>query len=105
MTNLVRVPAKDGNMSLGPLELAMIAAIALLFFGPSKLPQLGKSIGEAIRGFKGAMNDMNEEINRPENNSENKSAKKPDAPPPQKSDSQSSETTQEESKKEKDPVH
>ncbi len=53
-------------MSLGPLELAMIAAIALLFFGPAKLPQLGKSIGEAIRGFKGAMNDMNEEISRPE---------------------------------------
>ena len=53
-------------MSLGPLELAMLAAIALLFFGPAKLPQLGKSIGEAIRGFKGVMNDMSNEINRPE---------------------------------------
>lgn len=45
-------------MSLGPLELAMLAAIALLFFGPAKLPQLGKSLGDAIRGFKSAMNDV-----------------------------------------------
>ncbi len=47
-------------MSLGPLELAMLAAIALLFFGPAKLPQLGKSLGDAIRGFKSAMNDIQE---------------------------------------------
>ncbi len=45
-------------MSLGPLELAMLAAIALLFFGPAKLPQLGKSLGDAIRGFKTAMNEI-----------------------------------------------
>lgn len=50
-------------MSLGPLELAMLAAIALLFFGPSKLPQLGKSLGDAIRGFKSAMNDVHESKN------------------------------------------
>lgn len=47
-------------MSLGPLELAMLAAIALLFFGPSKLPQLGRSFGDAIRGFKSAMNDVHD---------------------------------------------
>ncbi len=47
-------------MSLGPTEILLILAIALLFFGPSRLPGLGKSVGEAIRGFKKAMNDQSE---------------------------------------------
>lgn len=47
-------------MSLGPTEILLILAIALLFFGPSRLPGLGKSVGEAIRGFKKAMNDPSE---------------------------------------------
>jgi sec-independent protein translocase protein TatA len=37
---------------LGVPELAIILVIALVLFGPSKLPSLGKSLGEAIRGFK-----------------------------------------------------
>jgi sec-independent protein translocase protein TatA len=41
---------------LGVPELLIILAIALFFFGPSKLSGLGKGIGEAIRNFKGAMN-------------------------------------------------
>ncbi len=48
-------------MGIGPLHLFVLAAIALLFFGPSKLPGLGKSMGEAIKGFKDAMNDVNSE--------------------------------------------
>ena len=43
--------------SIGMPELIVIFVIALIVFGPSKLPDLGKSLGEAIRGFKGAMND------------------------------------------------
>jgi sec-independent protein translocase protein TatA len=43
--------------SLGMPELIVIFVVALLVFGPSKLPDLGKSLGEAIRGFKKAMND------------------------------------------------
>jgi sec-independent protein translocase protein TatA len=39
-------------MSLGFSEVLIILAIALLFFGPTRLPGLGKSLGEAIRGFK-----------------------------------------------------
>ncbi len=42
-------------MSLGPMELALLLGIALLVFGPSRLPGLGKSVGEAIRGFKKGM--------------------------------------------------
>jgi sec-independent protein translocase protein TatA len=38
-----------------PLHLLVIFGIALLVFGPKKLPELGKGIGEGIRGFKSAM--------------------------------------------------
>jgi sec-independent protein translocase protein TatA len=43
--------------SIGMPELIVIFVIALIVFGPSKLPDLGKSLGEAIRGFKKAVND------------------------------------------------
>jgi len=38
-----------------PTHLLIIAGIALLIFGPKKLPELGKGLGEGIRGFKSAM--------------------------------------------------
>ena len=43
--------------SIGMPELLIIFVIALVVFGPSKLPDLGKSLGEGIRGFRKAMND------------------------------------------------
>ncbi len=42
---------------LGPMELLVILAIALLIFGPSKLADLGKGLGEGIRNFKSAVSD------------------------------------------------
>jgi sec-independent protein translocase protein TatA len=38
-----------------PMHLLVIFGLALLVFGPKKLPELGKGIGEGIRGFKSAM--------------------------------------------------
>ena len=38
-----------------PMHLLIVAGIALLVFGPKKLPELGKGLGESIRGFKSAM--------------------------------------------------
>jgi sec-independent protein translocase protein TatA len=38
-----------------PMHLIMIFGIALLVFGPKKLPELGKGLGDSIRGFKAAM--------------------------------------------------
>jgi sec-independent protein translocase protein TatA len=38
-----------------PMHLLVIFGIALMVFGPKKLPELGKGIGEGIRGFKSAM--------------------------------------------------
>jgi sec-independent protein translocase protein TatA len=39
-----------GGMSV--MHLIVLLVIVMIFFGPSRLPGLGKSLGEAIRGFK-----------------------------------------------------
>jgi sec-independent protein translocase protein TatA len=40
-----------------PMHLVIILVIALIIFGPGKLPELGGAIGKAIRGFKKAMEE------------------------------------------------
>jgi sec-independent protein translocase protein TatA len=40
-----------------PMHLLVIAGLALLLFGPKKLPELGKGLGEGIRGFKSALKE------------------------------------------------
>ncbi len=40
-----------------PMHLLVILFIAVLVFGPKRLPELGKGLGEGIRGFKDAMKD------------------------------------------------
>jgi sec-independent protein translocase protein TatA len=42
---------------LGVPELIIIGIIALLIFGPKKLPELGKGLGKSIRDFKDAMTE------------------------------------------------
>ena len=44
---------------LGVPELLVLLVIALLIFGPSKLSELGKGLGEGIKNFKGALKDSN----------------------------------------------
>lgn len=39
--------------SLGPMELAVIAGLTLLVFGPRQIPKVGKALGETIREFRG----------------------------------------------------
>jgi sec-independent protein translocase protein TatA len=43
-----------------PTHLLIIAGLALLILGPRKLPELGKGLGEGIRGFKAAMQEKEE---------------------------------------------
>jgi sec-independent protein translocase protein TatA len=62
-------------MRIGPTELLLILAIALLLFGPSKLPDLGKSLGKAIREFKDAAKGEESK------SAETKPATKTDEPP------------------------
>lgn len=38
--------------NIGPLELAIVLIIALVIFGPKRLPDLGKSLGRGMREFK-----------------------------------------------------
>ena len=45
---------------LQPTHLLVIFGIALLVFGPKKLPELGKGIGEGIRGLRSALKDREE---------------------------------------------
>jgi sec-independent protein translocase protein TatA len=40
-----------------PMHLLVILAIALIVFGPKNLPELGKGLGEGIRGFRNAMKE------------------------------------------------
>ncbi|MBZ5648268.1 MAG: twin-arginine translocase TatA/TatE family subunit [Acidobacteriia bacterium] len=50
---------------LGLPELLVIMAIALLIFGPGKLAELGKGMGEGIKGFKAAIKDDKEPEKKP----------------------------------------
>lgn len=43
-----------------PLHLLLIGLIAIIFFGPKRLPELGKGLGESIRGFRDAMSQMHD---------------------------------------------
>ncbi len=47
--------------NIGPLEVAIVLIIALLVFGPKRLPELGKSLGKGIREFKGSISGEHDE--------------------------------------------
>jgi sec-independent protein translocase protein TatA len=51
------VEKEETMFGLGLPELMVVLVIALVVFGPSKLPSVGKSLGEAIRGFKKGMEE------------------------------------------------
>ncbi|HWA52636.1 MAG TPA: twin-arginine translocase TatA/TatE family subunit [Solirubrobacterales bacterium] len=42
--------------NIGPMEIMIVLIIALVVFGPKRLPELGKSVGKGIREFKGSVN-------------------------------------------------
>ena len=52
--------------SFGPMELVLILAIVVVIFGASKLPQLGKGLGEGIRSLKKSLSDDSEAESEPE---------------------------------------
>lgn len=49
---------------IGLPEMALIFVLALLVFGPKKLPEIGKSLGKAIRGFQDASREFENEFKK-----------------------------------------
>lgn len=49
---------------IGLPEMAVILVLALLIFGPKKLPEIGRSMGKAIRGFQEASREFEREFKR-----------------------------------------
>jgi sec-independent protein translocase protein TatA len=52
--------------NVGPLELAVVLIIALVVFGPKRLPELGKSMGKGIREFRSSISGKDDEAEKPE---------------------------------------
>jgi TatA/E family protein of Tat protein translocase len=78
--------------NVGPMEIVVVLIIALVVFGPKKLPELGQSLGEGIRGFKSALEDSDEPHVKlvaaedqeavPHRAEQPQASKRPEAPPP-----------------------
>lgn len=47
--------------TFSPIHWLVVLIIVLIFFGPGKLPGLGRSLGEAIKGFKKSINEPDEQ--------------------------------------------
>ena len=58
---------------IGLPELLVIFIIVLVLFGPGKLPDVGKAIGEALRGFKKALNEPRNSIDERSDKKDEKS--------------------------------
>jgi sec-independent protein translocase protein TatA len=58
--------------NVGPLEIVVVLIIALIVFGPKRLPELGRSLGKGIREFKGSVTGETDDEEPP---------KQVDAPP------------------------
>ena len=48
-----------------PMHLMILAIVVLVLFGGKKLPELGKGLGEGLRGFKEGMKGVTDEVNKP----------------------------------------
>lgn len=56
---------------LGPMELVLILIIALVIFGPTKLPEIGKSLGKALNEFKSQANNVTKDLKVDSDDKEN----------------------------------
>ncbi|MCC6179982.1 MAG: twin-arginine translocase TatA/TatE family subunit [Chloroflexi bacterium] len=51
-------------LGMGPAELMLILVLALIIFGPGKLPEIAGQVGKAVRDFRRATSDLSSEFNR-----------------------------------------
>jgi sec-independent protein translocase protein TatA len=73
--------------NIGPLEIAIVLIIALLVFGPKRLPELGKSLGKGIREFKGSISGEHDD-EQPDEKTQIAAAD-PTPPPPERAEEKS----------------
>ncbi len=70
-----------------PWHLILIVVVALIVFGPSRLPELGRSVGKMITEFRRGTHEMTEtfkeEMNKPENSAQASTGQPSIAPPSQ----------------------
>jgi sec-independent protein translocase protein TatA len=77
--------------NIGPLEIAIVLIIALLVFGPKRLPELGKSLGKGIREFKGSISGEHddEDDEKPDEKTQITAADPTPPPPAARADQES----------------
>src|ERR1700682_5749935 len=51
-------------LGMGPMELLLIVVLALIVFGPAKLPEIMGQVGKAIADFRRMTSDLSDEFNR-----------------------------------------
>jgi sec-independent protein translocase protein TatA len=51
--------------NIGPLEIVVVLIIALIVFGPKRLPELGRSLGRGIREFRGSVSGEHDDDDEP----------------------------------------
>jgi sec-independent protein translocase protein TatA len=51
--------------NIGPLEIVVVLIIALIVFGPKRLPELGRSLGKGIREFRGSLGGEHDDEDAP----------------------------------------
>lgn len=56
---------------VGPGELLLIFLVVLLIFGPKKLPEVGKALGDCVNQFKKASTSLTKDVNGDDANAEN----------------------------------
>jgi TatA/E family protein of Tat protein translocase len=49
---------------MGPMEVALILVVALIVFGPGRLPEIGSALGRGIREFRKVTTDLTKEVTR-----------------------------------------
>lgn len=50
--------------NVGPAEILVILLLALIVFGPKRLPEIGKTVGKGLREFRQATQDVKDELSR-----------------------------------------
>jgi sec-independent protein translocase protein TatA len=62
--------------NIGPLEIIVVLIIALVVFGPKRLPELGRSLGKGIREFRGSLGGEHDDDDEPASPQEIEAAKR-----------------------------